>query len=126
MLYKLQANSYKFSWLLIPLSIPFVWILFAWKRGLHGYDHAIFVTYSIAFMSLLFIAVTIAMGVGVPWSILGWVVTLAPPFHLYRQLRGTYGLRRRSALWRTAMLSFFITIILTLFLMLVLGLGLVG
>ena len=23
MLYKLQANGYKFSWLLIPLSIPF-------------------------------------------------------------------------------------------------------
>lgn len=126
MLYKLQANTYKFSWLLIPLSIPFVWILFAWKRGLHGYDHAIFVTYSISFMSLLFITVTIAQGLGTSWTLLGWVITLAPPFHLYRQLRGAYRLSRFSALWRTAMLSMFITIILTLFLMLVLGLGLVG
>lgn len=126
MLYKLQANSYKFSWLLIPLSIPFVWLLFAWKRGLHGYDHAIFVTYSIAFMSLLFIAITIAGGLGVSWQLLGWIVMLAPPFHLYRQLRGAYRLKRFSALWRTGMLSFFIMIILTLFLTLVLGLGLVG
>lgn len=29
MIYKLQANSYKFSWLLIPLSVPFVWLLFS-------------------------------------------------------------------------------------------------
>ncbi|MGC6400204.1 DUF3667 domain-containing protein [Sphingomonas sp. FW199] len=126
MLYKLQANTYKFSWLLIPLSIPFVWILFAWKRGLRGYDHAIFVTYSISFMSLLFITVTIAQGLGASWALIGWVIMLAPPFHLYRQLRGAYRLSRFSALWRTAMLSVFITIILTLFLMLVIGLGLVG
>ena len=28
MLYKLQTSFYKFSWLLIPLSVPFVWLLF--------------------------------------------------------------------------------------------------
>ncbi|WP_448659442.1 DUF3667 domain-containing protein [Sphingomonas sp. CJ99] len=126
MLYKLQANSYKFSWLLIPLSIPFVWILFAWKRRLHGYDHAIFVTYSLAFMSLMFIAVTIAMGLGAPWAIVGWVVTLVPPFHIYRQLRGAYRLRRLSAVWRMVVLCLFINIILTIFLVLVIGLGLIG
>ncbi len=32
MIYKLQANGYKFSWLLIPLSLPFVWLTFVWKR----------------------------------------------------------------------------------------------
>ncbi|MFN9716365.1 MAG: DUF3667 domain-containing protein, partial [Sphingomonadales bacterium] len=32
MLYKLQANGYKFSWLLIPLSVPFLWLMFAWRR----------------------------------------------------------------------------------------------
>jgi hypothetical protein len=57
MAYKLQANSYKFSWLLIPLSVPFVWLLFAWRRRFGAYDHAVFVTYSLCFMSLLFIAV---------------------------------------------------------------------
>ena len=59
MLYKLQANGYKFSWLLIPLSIPLVWLLFAWRRQYNGYDHAVFVTYSLAFMSLLFIATSL-------------------------------------------------------------------
>ena len=33
-LYKLQSNGYKFSWLLIPLSVPFVWLLFFWTRRL--------------------------------------------------------------------------------------------
>ncbi len=52
MLYKLQSASYKFSWLLIPLSLPFLWVLFFWKRQYKLYDHTIFITYSIAFMSL--------------------------------------------------------------------------
>ncbi|MEL6485821.1 MAG: DUF3667 domain-containing protein, partial [Pseudomonadota bacterium] len=59
MLYKLQANGYKFSWLLIPLSLPFVWLLFAWRRGHKAYDHAVFVTYSLSFMSLFFIALSL-------------------------------------------------------------------
>ncbi len=50
MLYKMQANCYKFSWLLIPLSVPFVWLLFLWRRQFRAYDQAIFVTYSLAFM----------------------------------------------------------------------------
>ena len=57
MAYKLQANSYKFSWLLIPLSVPFVWLLFAWRRRFGAYDHAVFVTYSLCFMSLLFVTI---------------------------------------------------------------------
>jgi hypothetical protein len=27
--YKVQANAYKFAWALIPLSLPFMWLLFA-------------------------------------------------------------------------------------------------
>src|SRR5690606_8485348 len=27
-LYKLQANAYKFAWALIPLSLPFMWLLY--------------------------------------------------------------------------------------------------
>jgi hypothetical protein len=26
--YRLQSNSYKYSWALIPISIPLVWLLF--------------------------------------------------------------------------------------------------
>lgn len=123
MLYKLQANGYKFSWLLIPLSIPFVWLLFVWKRGFKAYDHAIFVTYSLAFMSLLFIALSLAGVMGVPTPVLGTIATFAPPIHIYRQLRGTYGLSRFSAIWRLFALSFFIVLVTALFLQALLLLG---
>jgi hypothetical protein len=125
-LYKLQANSYKFSWLLIPLSVPFVWVMFAWRRQFHAYDHAVFVTYSIAFMSLLFIALTIMGAIGVPMGILFMIGGLIPPVHIYRQLRGGYRLRRFPALVRTAVLLCFVNVIAGLFLTLVVGLGLVG
>ena len=46
LLYKMQSSAYKFSWALIPISIPFVWLLFFWRREFHLFDHAIFVTYS--------------------------------------------------------------------------------
>ena len=123
MLYKLQSNSYKFSWLLIPLSIPFVWLLFLWRRQYKAYDHAIFVTYSLAFMSLLFIVLSIlgmSAGLGF-WAFAALVVI--PPIHLYKQLRGAYALSRFSAFWRLMALSMFIWIVLTLFLQLLLLLG---
>jgi len=123
MLYKLQANGYKFSWLLIPLSIPFVWLLFAWRRQYHGYDHAVFVTYSLAFMSLLFIAASL---VGVSPLGAGWaaaLLTIGAPLHLYKQLRYAYGLTRFSALWRFCVLLVCIVIVQTLFLQALLVLG---
>ena len=30
--YKLKTNAYKFSWALIPISVPFVWLLFPFSR----------------------------------------------------------------------------------------------
>lgn len=127
MLYKLQANSYKFSWLLIPLSVPFVWMMFAWKREFRAYDHAVFVTYSIAFMSLLFIVLTILAALGINMGILGTIAMLVPPLHIYRQLRGAYRLGRGGALVRMALLVLiFVELVFSLFVALVLGLGLVG
>lgn len=126
MLYKLQANAYKFSWLLIPISIPFVWLLFAWKRRFRGYDHAIFVTYSLSFMTLLFILVSILARVGVGSGLLTAAVLIIPPVHLYKQLRHAYSLSRFSALWRLVALFVFIAVILVLFLNLLLLLGLTG
>ncbi len=123
MLYKLQNNSYKFSWALIPLSVPFVWLLFLWRRQFKAYDHAIFVTYSLAFMSLLFIVLSLLGAAGVGLNVLGVAGLLIPPVHLYKQLRGTYGLSRFSALWRWAALSLFIWIVVILFLQLLLLLG---
>lgn len=124
MLYKLQSNGYKFSWLLIPLSVPFLWLMFAWRRQFKAYDHAIFVTYSLSFMSLLFIAMSILSiipGVGGSWAFL--LFAIAAPLHLYKQLRHAYGLTRFSALWRFCVLFFCIQIVLVLFLQVLLLLG---
>lgn len=123
MLYKLQSSVYKFSWLLIPLSLPFMWLLFCWRREYRLYDHTVFITYSIAFMSLLFVAIAVAGALGLSS---GWIVaaSFAIPFvHLFRQMKQAYRLRWHSALLRTLLLSFLITVILTLFLALLLLLG---
>lgn len=123
MLYKLQANGYKFSWLLIPLSIPFVWLMFLWKRRFRAYDHAIFVTYSLSFMSLLFIAISL---VGVSPLGPGWafaIFALVAPLHIYKHLRHTYELGRFSTLWRFVFLLVFMTIVVVLFLQVLLLLG---
>ena len=123
MLYKLQNNSYKFSWALIPLSIPFVWLLFAWRRRFRAYDHAIFVTYSLGFMSLLFITLSLLMAAGVAPGVLVIAGVLIAPIHLYKHLRRSYDLSRFSTLWRLCMLLLFILIIIILFLQLLLVLG---
>ena len=123
MLYKLQANGYKFSWLLIPISVPFVWLLFAWKRHFRAYDHAIFVTYSIAFMSLFFIALSLMIKAGAPEWLYGTLLFLVPPIHIYKQLRGAYSLSRFSAFWRLLVLLFFVNVIAVVFFNLLLILG---
>ena len=126
MAYKLQANSYKFSWLLIPLSVPFVWLIFAWRRQFGAYDHAVFVTYSLCFMTLLFVALTALGQLPVSGALLVFATVLIPPAHIYKQLRGAYALSRFSALWRTMILLVFIVIILVLFLDVLLVLGALG
>ena len=125
MLYKLQANAYKFSWLLIPLSIPFVWLLFAWKRRFKAYDHAVFVTYSLSFMSLLFIVVSL-IAVSPVDGFGGWAFTIlatVAPLHLYKHIKYTYDLGRFSTLWRFFALLVFILIVIVLFLQTLLLLG---
>lgn len=123
MLYKLQANGYKFSWLLIPLSIPFVWLIFAWKRRFKAYDHAIFVTYSLSFMSLLFIAASLVGVAGAPTEFIVFPLLIIPPLHMYKQLRHAYELTRFSALWRLFVMSIFIWVIVALFAQALLLLG---
>jgi len=106
-LYKLQSSAYKYSWLLIPLSTPFVALLFLWRRRFGLYDHAIFVTYSLAFMMLMVIALSLLGLAGLGGGWLAMAVLVLPPAHMFRQLRGAYSLRKRSALWRTVLLLVF-------------------
>jgi hypothetical protein len=112
-LYKMQSNSYKYSWLLIPLSAPFLWLLFPFSRRFGWYDHLVFVTYSISFMGLLWVAIRLLSLTGISPDIAWLFGLLYAPFHMYRQLRGAYRCSRPGAVIRTILLQFasFATII---------------
>jgi len=130
MIYKVQTNAYKFSWALIPISLPFVWLLFLHRRRYRhdygAYDHLIFITYSIAFMSLGAIVLALLRPIGIGDTLIGLAVTFIPPIHIYKQLRGAYGLSRWSAVWRTSLLLIFAFVALSLFVTLLLMLGAFG
>ncbi|ALJ15112.1 DUF3667 domain-containing protein [Sphingopyxis macrogoltabida] len=124
-LYKLQANAYKFAWALIPLSLPFMWLLYPFSRRFHTYDHFVFVTYSISFMLLLFVVVRLFN-----LTLLGEIATfcamLYAPFHMYRQIRGAYRASWFGALARTTLLLFFSLFAVITFMLLLLALGVMG
>jgi len=102
--YKVKANAYKFSWMLILISTPLVWLLFAGKRGYGLYDHSVFVTYSIAFMSLLFSLWMVVSAIGVATGILTLALMLYAAWHMYRQMKDAYGLSRAGAVIRLPIL----------------------
>jgi len=129
LIYKLQNNAYKFSWALIPISVPFVWLLFLHRRryrAFKAYDHVVFVTYSIAFMSLALVILSLLRALGIGQALIGIIFTFLPPIHIYRQLRGAYGLRWYSALWRTAALLVFAGVAAMIFFTMLLALGVLG
>jgi hypothetical protein len=99
--YKLKSTAYKFSFMLIPISLPFLWLMFFWKRGVSMYDHGVFALYSLSFMSLLFTAAALMAMMRVSSSVVAMCIIFVPPVHMFAQLRGTYALGLFSALWRT-------------------------
>ena len=124
--YKLKIASYKYSWALIPLSVPLMWLLFFWRRDIHLYDHAIFITYSISFMMMFLILLTLAASFGLSAAIWGTAIGIVPPLHLYKQLRHAYKLSRFGAWLRLFLLSIGISIVLTFFFVLLLMIGMIG
>jgi hypothetical protein len=122
-LFKLKTNAYKYSWALIPLSVPFLWLLFPFSRRFRLYDHTAFVTYSLSFMTLLAVAAMLLGTAGLT-AVAALLFFFIPPIHMYRQLKGAYGLSRASALFRTVVLLVFTLIALTLFALVLVALGL--
>ncbi|TWH86203.1 uncharacterized protein DUF3667 [Novosphingobium taihuense] len=116
-LYKVQNYSYKLSWALIPISVPFLWLLFPFNRRFGLYDHTVFVTYSLCFMTLLGIMATIGNSLGIANIA---VLTAIPPIHMLLQLRDTYGLTWFGAWWRTWFLSMFAFLAMMLFAIIIL------
>jgi hypothetical protein len=122
--YRLQTSAYKYSWALIPISTPLLWLLFFWKPEYKLYDHIVFVTYSLTFMALLVVVLSILGALGVPGVIITMAALIIPPVHSYRQLRGAYRCGPASALVRTILLMIFGFAGLALFVMLLLAMGL--
>jgi hypothetical protein len=121
--YKVKTYAYKYSWALIPISVPFIWLLFPLRRDVGLYDHAIFATYSLSFMLLFATLLAALFYAGVPQWMLWTAFGLVPPVHMYRQLKGAYQLSRAGALWRLALLLTFTTITSSLFFALLMYLG---
>lgn len=126
MIYKIQSNAYKFSWALIPISVPFVWLLFFWRRHFKMFDHAVFVTYSLTFMMMLTALFAVLIQFTATEAIGGMMLALIPPIHLYRHLHHAYETSRFGAFWRMCILSMFAMTALTLFAMLIITLGVTG
>ena len=118
--YKIKTNAYKFSWALIPISVPFVWLLFPFNRRFRLYDHTVFVTYSLCFMMLLLSAGSV---IGMVSPSLAGILWFLPPIHMYRQLRGTYALGKWGAIWRASVLTIFAFIAIGLFASLLVAMG---
>lgn len=122
-LYKVQQKAYKLAFLLVPLSLPFVWVLFAWKRNVTLYDHTVFILYSLSFMCVL-VCAAISLSVVKMQGLAGLLVTIVPPVHFYAQLKGAYSLSVMGALWRALTLTVLSIIVLSLYVSLLFGIGL--
>ena len=110
---KVQDAASKYSWLLIPISVPFMWLLFPFRRRYNTYDHTVFVTYSLSFMMMLVVVGGVLVAIGMPS--LASLLFFVPPFHMYRHLKQTYELGRLSAVMRTMALMTFAFIAAALF-----------
>jgi hypothetical protein len=111
---KIQEAASKYSWLLIPISVPFLWLLFPLRRRYNLYDHTVFVTYSLSFMMMLVIIGGVLVAAGSPG--LASILFFLPPFHMYRHLKGAYELGKWSAIMRTMALVTFAFIAAGMFL----------
>lgn len=124
-LYKIQNAAYKFSFLLVPISLPLVALLFLFTRGVTLYDHTVFILYSLSFMSLLFVAMSLGARAGAPPLALQ-AMAAAIPAHMLFQLKGAYALSWAGAAWRTLGLLALAAIALAVFGALIIALGLIG
>jgi len=123
--YKMKQKGYKLSFLLVPLSLPWMILLFAWKKNVKVYDHVVFLLYSISFMSMLaMVAVAMASAGVTNETLYGLMFTLIPAAHIFAQLKEGYALGWFSAAWRTFALSNLAVLTLALYFSGILVLGL--
>ncbi|MES1201360.1 MAG: DUF3667 domain-containing protein [Pseudomonadota bacterium] len=128
--YKIEQAAYKFAFLLIPISLPFIALMFLWKKGVTWFDHAVFALYSLSFMSLFFLVIGLITPYTMHWEparvVRGALITFVPPVHMFFQLGGAYKLKIFSALWRTVALLTVCGVSFTIFIGFIFAVGLLG
>lgn len=103
----------------MPIALPFLWLMFFWRRGVLLYDHAIFTLYSLSFMSLWVVLIELISSVDALAGLVSYLL-LIPFLHVFLQLKETYQLGIVAAAWRTAALGLATTLAGMLYLLLVL------
>ena len=124
-LYKVQSKAYKFSFLLVPLSLPVLWQMFVFRRHVYLYDHAVFALYSLSFMSLVVVLASAMFAGGYRGALFAPLLLLVPPLHMFVQLKGAYQLSVFGAAWRAMVLASAAVLTLSMFAVLIALLGMV-
>ncbi|MFZ6656738.1 DUF3667 domain-containing protein [Undibacterium sp. TJN19] len=121
-LYKMKGNASKFAFMLMPISLPFLWLMFVFKRKYVMFDHAVFSLYSLSFMALLLMAMAILNKFDFTKSAVLLLVFI-PPIHMFSQLKQAYQLGIWGSLWRTFAMLFVATCSLSVYALMVIGLS---
>ncbi len=124
---RVQQKAYKLGFLLVPLSLPVLWLMFLFRPDTRMYDHAVFALYSISFMSLLAVIASALWAIGItasaPYVVL---IGVFPLVHMYRHLKQSYLLSDWQTAWRTVVLAAAAVASLALFVSVMLVFGLLG
>lgn len=121
--YKVKNSAYKFAFMLVPLSLPFLWLMFFWRRDVVMYDHAIFTLYGLSFLSLwCSLMALVVLSPFTRW--LEGLMVLYVPVHVFLQLKETYSLGFAATIWRTIALLVAGGIVLIVFVLMVLAISL--
>lgn len=120
--YKMKANAAKLAFLLMPISLPFLWLLFVFKRRYNMFDHAVFSLYSLSFMSILFMCLALLGKLNLT-TLAGLLFAFVPPVHMFVQLRDAYELGFFASLWRTAALLCIAALSLLIYTVIVAGMS---
>jgi hypothetical protein len=124
--YRVQNAAYENAFLLVPISLPLIWLLFIWRRGTTWFDHSVYILYSLSFVSLLFILISLLSMIPGAAGILTAPLAIGAIVHSFFHLKGGYGLSWFSAAWRLPFQLVFAVIGLTIYLIVIIVLGLVG
>ncbi|MFZ6689377.1 DUF3667 domain-containing protein [Undibacterium sp. SXout11W] len=121
-IYKMKSAASKFAFLLMPISLPFLWLLFILKRHYVMFDHAVFSLFSLSFMAILIMFITILGKLNLT-GFAAFLTVVVPPLHMFAQIRVSYALTNFEAFWRTIALLFVALISLIIYALIVVGIS---